>query len=108
LQRIKQRVVEAEAIDILPALRGEVKMPIAVRSRSAEHRDTILGAVRDDHVWDWSTRRAEHDALNSLSKLRLFDYHQFSNRFGRSNEQCAHERDYYHPIHGTIISHRSS
>jgi hypothetical protein len=79
-----------------------------VRFRSTEHRDTILGTVRYGHVCDWSTRRVENDAFDFLSKLGLFDNYEFSNRLCRGDEECARERDYYHPTHKAIISQHSS
>jgi hypothetical protein len=108
LQWIKQRVIEAETIGSLPTLRGEVEMPVAVRLRGTEHRDAILGTIRDCRVWDWSAGRVEDNAFDSLSKLGLFDNYEYSNRLCRSDEECARERDYYHPTHKTIISQCSS
>jgi succinylglutamate desuccinylase len=48
------------------------------------------------------------NAFYLLSKLRLFDNHEFSNRLCRSDEECAHERDYYYPTHETIIGQPNS
>jgi len=108
LQGIPQGVIEAETIDSLPTLRGEVEMSFTVRFRGTENRDAILGTIRYGHVWDWSTGRVKDSAFDSLSKLGLFDNYEFSNRLCRSDEECARERDYYHPTHKTIISQRSS
>jgi hypothetical protein len=108
LQGIPQGVIEAETIDSLPTLRGEVEMSFTVRFRSTKHRDTILGTIRYGHVWDWSTGRVKNNAFDSLSKLGLFDNYELSNRLCRSDEECARERDYYHPTHKTIISQSSS
>jgi hypothetical protein len=104
LQWIKQVVIEAETIGSLPTLRGKVEMPVTVRFRGAEHLDTILGTIRYGLVWDWSTGRVKDNAFDSLSKLGLFDNYEYSNRPCRSDEECARERDHYHPMHETIIS----
>jgi hypothetical protein len=108
LQWIKQEVIEAETIGSLPTLRGELEMPFTVRFGGTEHRDAILGTIRYGHVWDWGTGRVKDSALDSLGKLRLFDNYEFSNRPCGSDEECARERDCYHPTHKTIISQRSS
>lgn len=108
LQWIEQGVIEAETIGSLPTLRGEVEMPFTVRFRGTEHRDAILGTIRYGHVWDWSTGGVKDNAFDSLSELGLFDNYEFSNRLCRSDEECARERDYYHPTHETIISQCSS
>jgi len=99
LQWIKQGVIEAETIDSLPTLRGELEMPFTVRFHGAEHCDAILGTIRNGYVWDWSTGRVKDSAFDSLSKLGLFDNYELSNRSCRSDEECARERDYYHLIH---------
>jgi len=108
LQWIPQSVIEAKTIDSLPALRGEVEIPFTVRFRGTENRHAILGTIRYAHVWDWSTGRVKDNAFDSLSKLRLLDNYEFSNRLCRSDEQCGRERDYYHPTHRTIISQSNS
>jgi hypothetical protein len=108
LQGIPQGVIEAETIDSLPTLRREVEMSFTVRFPGTEHRDAILGTIRYGHVWDWSTGRVKDNAFDSLSKLGLFDNYEFSNRLCRSDEECARERDYYHPTHKAIIRQRSS
>ena len=79
-------------------------MALTVRFCGTEHRDAILGTIRYGHVWDWSTRRVKDNAFDFLSKLGLFDNYEFSNRLCRSDEECARERDCYHPTHKTIIS----
>jgi hypothetical protein len=83
-------------------------MPSSVRFRGTEHSDAILGTIRYGHVWDWSTGRVQDNAFDSLSKLGLIDNYEFSNRPCRSDEECARERDYYHPTHKTIINQCSS
>jgi len=108
LQWIPQRVIEAKTIESLPALRGEVEIPFTVSFRGTENRHAILGTIRYAHVWDWSTGLVKDSAFDSLSKLRLLDNHEFSNRLCRSDEQYARERDYYHPTHRMIISQSSS
>ena len=101
-------MIEAKTIDSLPALRGEVEIPFTVRFRGTENRHAILGTIRYAHVWDWGTGRVKDNAFDSLSKLRLFDDYEFSNRLCRNDEQCARECDYCHPTDRTIISQRSS
>jgi hypothetical protein len=101
-------MIEAKTIDSLLASRGEVEVPFTVRFRGAENRHAIFGTIRYAHVWDWSTGWVKDKAFDSLSKLRLFDNYEFSNRLCRDDEGCARERDYYHPTHRTIISQRSS
>jgi hypothetical protein len=108
LQGVPQGVIEAETIDSFPTPREEVKMPFTVRFRGTQHRDAILATIRYGHVWNWRPGRVKDNAFDSLSKLRLFDNHEFSNRLCRSDEECARERDYYYPTHETIIGQRSS
>lgn len=108
MQWIPQRVIEAKTIDSLSAFRGEVEISFTVRFRGTENRHAILGTIRDAHVWDGSPGRVKDNAFESLSKLRLFDNYELSNRLCRGDEQCAHERDYYHLTHRIIISQRSS
>lgn len=72
-------MVEAETIDSLPALQGEVEMSFTVCFRGTKHRDAILGTVRYGHVWNWGTGRVEDNTFDSLSKLGLFDNYEFSN-----------------------------
>jgi hypothetical protein len=69
-------------------------MPLTVGLRGTENRHAILGTIRYAHVWDWSTGRVKDNAFDSLSKLRLFDNYEFSNRLCRSDVQRARERDY--------------
>jgi hypothetical protein len=64
-------------------------MPFTVGVRGTQHRSAILGTIRDGHVWDWGPRRVEHNTFDSLSKLGLFDYHEFSNGLCRKDEQRA-------------------
>jgi hypothetical protein len=92
-------MIEAETVDSLPALRGEMEMPFIIRLRGAEYRDAILGTIRYGHVWDWSTRRVNDNAFKSLSKLGLFENYEFSNRVCISDEECARERDCKHLTH---------
>jgi hypothetical protein len=67
-------MIEAETINGLPTLRGEVEMPFTVRFRGTPHGRTI----RYGHAWDWSPGRVQDSAFDSLSKLRLFDNHERS------------------------------
>jgi hypothetical protein len=101
-------MIEAETIDSLPSLRGEMEIPFTIRCRGMQHGFAIVGTVRYGHVWDWVPGRIKDKAFDSLSKLGLIDNYELSNRLCRSDEECAHKRDHDQPTHEAIISQLNS
>ena len=78
LQRVEQRVIEAQVVDTLPALLGKVKMSFAVRCGRTQFRPPLLSAVCHSHIWDGSPRWIKNNALDSLSRLKFLNDDKFS------------------------------
>lgn len=96
-------MIETKTVDRLPTLGRKVEMPSPVCFRRAKHRATILGAICDGHVWDWSAARIKHNTFDFLSKLRLVDDNEFPDGQRRKDEEGTHKRDGHHAIHCSII-----
>ena len=86
-------VIETETVGRFPTLARKVKMSSLVRFRGAEHRPTVLSAIRYGHVRDWIAIRVKHNTFDLLSNLWRVDDKEFSDCHCSRHEEREQKRD---------------